>query len=170
MGAVIAAGYGKRVIGWTELARAGLRPGTIVQHWYGEGAAAASQRGTKVIMSPADHTYLDQKYNASTRLGLHWAGYVSVEDAYRWDPAAVVPGVRAQNVIGIEAPLWTETIASRADMDYMVFPRLIAVAEIGWSPRAGRSWNEFRRRLGAQAERLAALGVGFYRSPEVPWR
>jgi hexosaminidase len=166
----IAARYGKRVIGWNEIARADLRPGTIVQHWNGEGAAAASQRGTKVVMSPAAHTYLDQKYNASTRLGLHWAGYVSVEDAYRWDPATIVPGVRAQNVIGVEAPLWTETIASMAHMDYMVFPRLIAVAEIGWSQRAGRSWNEFRRRLGAQADRLAVLGVGFYRSPEVPWR
>jgi hexosaminidase len=166
----IAARYGKRVIGWNEIARSKLRPGTIVQHWNGPGAAAASQRGADVIMSPADHTYLDQKYNASTKLGAHWAGYVSVADAYRWDPATVVPGVRAQNVLGVEAPLWTETIVSRADMDYMVFPRLIGIAEIGWSPRAGRNWNEYRLRLGAQAERLTALGVDFYRSPDVPWR
>jgi hexosaminidase len=166
----IATRYGKRVIGWNEIARADLRPGTIVQHWNGDGAAAASRRGANVIMSPAEHTYLDQKYSASTKLGLHWAGYVSVEDAYRWDPVTVVPGVRARRVVGVEAPLWTETIASRADMDYMVFPRLIGIAEIGWSPRAGRGWNEYRLRLGAQAERLAALGIGFYRSPEVPWR
>jgi hexosaminidase len=121
-------------------------------------------------MSPAEHAYLDQKYSASTKLGLNWAGYVSVEEAYRWDPATVVPGVRSQNVLGVEAPLWTETIASRADMDYMLFPRLIGIAEIGWSPKGGRSWNEYRRRLGAQAERLAALGIDFFRSPEVQWR
>jgi hexosaminidase len=162
--------HGKRVIGWNEIGRVALRPGTIVQHWRGSGAAAASQRGAKVIMSPAEHAYLDQKYDASTRLGLSWAGYVSVQDAYRWDPATAVRGVRPENVLGVEAPLWTETIATRADMDYMLFPRLLGIAEIGWSPRAGRSWNEYRLRLGAQAARLDALGIGFYRSPEVPWR
>jgi hexosaminidase len=162
--------YGKRVIGWNEIGRVALRPGTIVQHWHGSGAAAASQRGAKVIMSPAEHTYFDQKYDASTELGLGWAGYVSVQDAYRWDPVTAVRGVRPQSVLGVEAPLWTETIATRADMDYMLFPRLLGIAEIGWSPKAGRSWNEYRLRLGAQAGRLAALGIDFYRSPEVPWR
>ena len=121
-------------------------------------------------MSLADHAYLDQKYDAPTRLGLNWAGYVSVEDAYRWDPASALAGVRARNVLGVEAPLWTETITSRADMDYMLFPRLIGIAEIGWSRKTGRNWNEYRVRLGAQAARLAALGIDFYRSPEIPWR
>jgi hexosaminidase len=166
----IAARYGKHVIGWNEIARAGLRPGTVVQHWRGNGAAAASRHGTKVIMSPAEHAYLDQKYNASTKLGLNWAGYVTVEGAYHWDPTTVVPGVAPQNVLGVEALLWTETIATRSDMDYMLFPRLIGIAEIGWSRKAGRSWNEYRVRLGAQAERLGELGIDFYRSPEVPWR
>jgi hexosaminidase len=166
----IAARYGKRVIGWEEIGRADLRRGTVVQHWHGNGAAAASRRGAKVIMSPAEHAYLDQKYKASTKLGLTWAGYVSVEDAYRWDPATVLPGVAERNVLGVEAPLWTETVASRAAMDYMLFPRLIGIAEIAWSPKSGRSWSEYRVRLGAQADRLAALGIAFYRSPEVPWR
>jgi hexosaminidase len=166
----IVARFGKRVIGWDEVAHADLRKTTVVQHWYGQGAAAAARRGAKVIMSPAKHAYLDQKYNASTRLGLNWAGYVSVEDAYRWDPVTELPGVGARSVLGVEAPLWTETITTTADMDYMFFPRLIGIAEIGWSPRAGRNWNEYRLRLGAQAERLDALGVNFYRSPNVPWR
>jgi hexosaminidase len=121
-------------------------------------------------MSPAPHAYLDQKYNPSTKLGLNWAGYVSVEDAYRWDPATVVPGVPAKDVLGVEAPLWTETIVSRSDMDYMMFPRLVGIAEIGWSRRSGRNWNEYRVRLAAQGARLAALGIDFYRSPDVPWR
>jgi hexosaminidase len=166
----LVARHGKRVIGWDEIAAGSLLPTTIVQHWYGEGAASAARRGAKVIMSPAEHAYLDQKYNPSTRLGLNWAGYISVEGAYRWDPVAVLPGVGARNVLGVEAPLWTETIITRADMDYMFFPRLIGIAEIGWSPRSGRSWSDYRRRLGAQAARLDALGLNFYRSPEVPWR
>ena len=166
----IVARYGKHVIGWDEIARAALAPTTVVQHWYGNGAASAARRGAKVIMSPAEHAYLDQKYNASTRLGLKWAGYISVEDAYRWDPVTALSGVRARNVLGVEAPLWTETIITRADMDYMFFPRLIGIAEIGWSPRTGRNWSEYRLRLAAQGDRLDALGIDYYRAPEVPWR
>ena len=166
----LVARYHKRVIGWDEIAGASLLRTTVVQHWNGEGAATAARRGAKVIMSPAEHAYLDQKYNSSTRLGLNWAGYISVEDAYRWDPVNVLSGVGARNVLGVEAPLWTETIATRADMDYMFFPRLLGIAEIGWSPRTGRNWREYRVRLGAQADRLDALGINYYRSPEVPWR
>ena len=166
----IAARHGKRAVGWSELATAKVRRSTVVQHWWGRAAAAAPKQGAKLIMSPADHVYLDQKYDPSTRLGLHWAGYVSVQDAYRWDPVSVLPAVRARDVLGVEAPLWTETITSRAEMDYMLFPRLIGIAEIAWSPRTGRNWNEYRLRLAAQAPRLAALGIDFYRAPEVPWR
>jgi len=166
----LVARYGKHVIGWDEIARAALAPTTVVQHWYGNGAASAARHGAKVVMSPAEHAYLDQKYNASTRLGLNWAGYISVEDAYRWDPVTAVAGVRARNVLGVEAPLWTETITTRAEMDYMFFPRLIGIAEIAWSPRTGRSWSEYRLRLAAQGDRLDALGIDFYRAPEVPWR
>jgi N-acetyl-beta-hexosaminidase len=166
----LVARYGKHVIGWDEVARAQLLPTTVVQHWDGAGASTAARRGAQVIMSPADHAYLDQKYNASTRLGLSWAGYVSVERAYRWDPVNVLPGVGPRNVLGVEAPLWTETITNRADMDYMFFPRLIGIAEIGWSPRGGRNWKEYRVRLGAQGDRLNEIGIDYFRSPEVPWR
>jgi hexosaminidase len=165
----LVARYGKHVIGWDEIARSKLLPTTVVQHWYGDGAARAARRGAKLIISPADHAYLDQKYDASTRLGLRWAGYISVERAYRWDPVNVLPGVGARNVLGVEAPLWTETITNKADLDYMFFPRLIGIAEIGWSPRTGRNWSEYRVRLGAHGDRLDELGIKYYRSPEVPW-
>ena len=72
-------------------------------------------------------------------------------------------------MLGVEAPLWSETLTTLADVEYMAFPRLLGIAEIGWSPRAGRSWNEYRGRLAAQGPRLEAMGVGFYRAPEVPW-
>jgi hexosaminidase len=123
-----------------------------------------------VIMSPADHAYLDMKYDSSTQLGLKWAGYTSVRDAYAWEPTRQVPGVGAASVLGVEAPLWSETVRSMADAEYLAFPRLIGIAEIGWSPMRGRSWADYRTRLGAQAPVLRALGVNFYRSPEIPWR
>lgn len=121
-------------------------------------------------MSPAQHADLDMKYDASTPIGLTWAGYTSVRDAYAWEPAREVPGVGASAVLGVEAPLWSETIGSMADAEYLAFPRLIGIAEIGWSPARGRSWAEYRVRLGAQGPLLRSLGVNYHRSPEVPWK
>ena len=109
-------------------------------------------------MSPAPHTYLDQKYDESTELGLSWAGTVEVRDAYEWDPAAVIPDA---GVVGVEAALWTETTVTRDDVDYMTFPRLPAVAEVGWSAR--RDWEDFRTRLAAHGPLLESLGVNFFR-------
>jgi hexosaminidase len=165
---------GKRMIGWEEIGRAKLDRSTVVQHWNLDRAKAALsaravRQGAKVIMSPADHAYLDMKYDASTALGLRWAGYTSVRDAYAWDPARQVAGVGARDVLGVEGPLWGETVQSIRDAEYLAFPRLIGIAEIGWSPARGRGWSEYRDRLGAQAPLLDALGVSYYRSPEVPW-
>ena len=69
----------------------------------------------------------------------------------------------------MEAPLWSETLVKMGDFEFMAFPRLAAVAELAWSPAAARDWDGFKLRLGAQGLRLAALGVNFYRSPQVPW-
>ena len=82
-------------------------------------------------MSPATKAYLDMKYTPDSPLGLTWAGTTTVRDAYAWDPATQVPGVRERDILGVEAPLWTETAATRADLDYLVFPRLLGHAEIG---------------------------------------
>jgi hexosaminidase len=116
-------------------------------------------------MSPAPHTYLDQKYDSSTELGLTWAGAVEVRDAYEWDPGAVIEGA---HVLGVEAALWSETTETRDDVDYLVFPRLPAVAEVGWS--ASRDWERFRARLAAHGPLLEQRGVNFHRSAQIAWR
>ena len=85
-------------------------------------------------MSPANTTYLDMKYLRKTKLGQTWAGLIDVNTAYGWNPGAYLSGVGEASVLGVEAPLWTETIVTSADMDYMAFPRLPAIAELGWSP------------------------------------
>src|SRR2546428_13897468 len=77
---------GKRTVAWEEVAQAELLAVTIVQHWkHGELAAPAVEQGAKVIMSPASRAYIDMKYDASTELGLEWAGHVDVRDAYEWE-------------------------------------------------------------------------------------
>jgi hexosaminidase len=169
----IVARHGKTAIGWQEIAAATLAAGTVVQLWdVGQGVArlaTAAGNGTRLILSPADRAYLDMKYDEHSRLGLTWAGYVSVADAYAWDPATYLPGVPETAILGLESPLWTETVRDVDDLDYLAFPRLAIIAELGWSPAGPRDWPEFRHRLAAQGPRWAALGVGFYRSPDVAW-
>lgn len=161
--------HGKRMIGWGEIAPAALHPSSIVQHWRADSVHLAVARGAKVILSPADRIYLDMKYDPGTVLGLAWAGYNDVRDAYDWEPATLLEGVPESALLGVEAPLWSETVEKPADFEYMAFPRLAGVAEIGWSPAGAREWEEYRLRLARQAPRWQALGVNFHRSPLVPW-
>ncbi|CAN5824564.1 beta-N-acetylhexosaminidase [soil metagenome] len=166
--------HGKHPIGWTEIAPAKLLPETIVQHWrpgprHFGGVTDAVRRGARVILSPADRVYLDMKYDSATALGLTWAGVIDVRQAYDWDPATYIDGVPASAIIGVEAPLWSETVTTIRDIEFLAFPRLSAVAEIGWSPAERRDLNDFRARLAAHSLRWTALGVNFYRSSLVDW-
>ena len=174
---------GKQAVGWEEISQSQLLPGTIAQHWnlptgpytsaeqqtVQQDLLQAAQKGSKVIMSPADKAYLDQKYQDATTLGLSWAGDINVETAYNWDPASLIPGIPENDILGVEAPLWSETLNNLNDLEYMAFPRILGIAEIGWTPQAGRDWNEYKTRLAAQGPRLEALGVNFYASPEINW-
>jgi len=162
---------GKIPVGWEEVAKAELLPNTIVQFWWNRvWAHKGAEQGRKFIMSPASHTYMDMKYNASTILGQDWINkYVEVQDAYQWDPSTVLEGVPEANILGVEAPLWSETTATTADLDYMIFPRLPGYAEVGWSRLKSRNWSEYKQRLAAHGPRLDALGINFYRSPQIAW-
>jgi len=138
----------KTPIGWDEVAQTDLGPGSVAQFWASEkNALAAVDKKMKVLMSPAKKAYLDMQYDSLSPYGLHWAGYISVQDAYNWDPLSYVPGLDADQILGIEAPLWSETISDLSGLEYLAFPRLICVAELGWTPQSLRSWEEFNRRL-----------------------
>ena len=138
----------KTPIGWDEVAQTDLGPGSVAQFWASEkNALAAVDKKMKVLMSPAKKAYLDMQYDSLSPYGLHWAGYISVQDAYNWDPLSYVPGLDADQILGIEAPLWSETISDSSGLEYLAFPRLICVAELGWTPQSLRSWEDFNRRL-----------------------
>jgi hexosaminidase len=163
--------HGKRVVGWDEIAPARLAAGAVVQHWRPKTTPAeAVAKGAKVIMSVANRAYLDMKYDANTPIGLTWAGIIDVRTSYDWDPATQAAGVPESALLGVEAPLWSETIVNIRDFEFLAFPRLAAIAEVGWSRQTDRDWETFRRRLGAQGSRWEALGVNFYRAPGIPWR
>ena len=167
----IVASHGKQVIGWDDIAVAGLKPNVIAQHWAKvKNAKMAVTKGAKILMSPARKAYVDMQYDKKTPLGLHWAGYLEVDSAYIWDPATIVPGIGRENVLGIEAPLWTETITNIDQIEYMVFPRLPGYAEIGWTPSSLRNWDEYKVRLGKQDERFKIMHINYYPSALVPWK
>jgi hexosaminidase len=120
-------------------------------------------------MSPANKAYLDMKYNSSTPLGLSWAGFIEVQTAYEWNPGTHLSGIAESSVLGVEAPLWTETIVTPEHIEFMAFPRLPALAELGWSPQSTHSWTSFRTRLGAHGPRWTIMGIDFFRSTQIPW-
>jgi hexosaminidase len=146
---------------------------TVAQFWdtstTNAAVAAAAKHGTKLILSPANHAYLDMKYTAATPLGQDWAGLTEVKTAYGWDPGNYVKNVKESSVLGVEAPLWSETLVTTADIEYMAFPRLPAIAELGWSPESTHDWTAFKKRLAAQGPRFKVLGINYYHSTQVPW-
>lgn len=109
------------------------------------------------------------KYNKDTPLGLAWAGYVEVQRSYDWDPGTYLTGAPADSIQGVEAPLWSETIWESKHIEYMAFPRLPGIAELGWSPASTHDWDKYKVRLAGQGPRWDAMGMDYYKSPQVPW-
>ncbi|MFM9370287.1 beta-N-acetylhexosaminidase [Streptomyces sp. Da 82-17] len=173
----VVAKYGKTVIGWHQLTGAKPAKGAVAQYWgYDKTGQAerdqvvnAAKNGTKLVLSPADRAYLDMKYTPATPLGLAWAGYVEVDRSYDWDPGAYLKGAPEDSILGVEAPLWSETISESQHIEYMAFPRLPGIAELGWSPASTHDWDAYKARLAEQGPRWEALGMNYYRSPLVPW-
>jgi hexosaminidase len=164
----IVVAHGKRMVGWEEIAHARLKSSTVAQQWKSDSAVLALQYGSKVLLSPANRAYLDMKYTPATELGLNWAAYIEVRDAYDWNPAGFVPGVGEADIVGVEAPFWSETLSNISAVQYMALPRLPALAEVGWTPQSAREWADFRERIGGQTARWRQLGMNYYRSPQLP--
>jgi hexosaminidase len=160
---------GPTMIAWGEAAPSKISPPTIVQHWTRDSSYLYAQRGGKIILSPGPRIYLDMKYDSATVLGLRWAGLIDLKKAYDWEPLTLLPGVGESSILGVEAPLWAETLITRQDYEYLAFPRITAVAELGWSAANRLSWDSYRRRIAAHGARLAALGVNFARVPGIAW-
>ena len=160
--------HGKQVIGWADISAAKLKPNTLAQFWQEKpkNALNAVKQDAKIIMSTASHMYMDLKYDTLCVLGLTWAGYVNTRTAYDWDPETAFKGITKDDIIGFEPALWTETVKTPADIDFMVFPRLPGYAEIAWTTQK-REWNEYKERLKSLKERFEYMGINYYKSPLV---
>ncbi|MER7946547.1 beta-N-acetylhexosaminidase [Streptomyces sp. NPDC096079] len=166
------AARGRRLIGWDEILEGGLAEGAAVSSWRGyAGGIAAAEAGHDVVMCPEQHVYLDHRQAPGDDEPMP-IGYVrTLEDVYRFEP--VPPGLApeaAAHILGTQANVWTEVMENRARVDYQVFPRLAAFAEVAWSalpaPEA-RDLAGLERRMSTHYRRLDALGVD-YRPPTGP--
>lgn len=167
----IISGLGKKTIGWNEYADVDLPAGSLIQYWDGSMTSVLKQvaHGSKVVMSPASTAYLDQKYDSASPIGLSWAckGSCDYDRYYNWNP--VQGGLREADVAGVEAPLWSETVRGIDQADWLTFPRLASVAEIGWTQQGERQLPDFAARLAALGDRLTVQGNNFYPSPGLKW-
>ncbi|MEO0341104.1 MAG: family 20 glycosylhydrolase, partial [Bacteroidota bacterium] len=162
--------HDKILMGWDEVTLAELSPNAIPQYWASaENARNAANKNLKVLMSPAKKTYLDMKYTDDTELGLKWAGLIEVDTGYIWDPAEMEDVLTDDNILGIEAPLWSETVTNLDEVEFMTFPRLPGYAEIAWTPRNKRNWEDYKVRLANQKALFDKMGIDYYKSPVVPW-
>jgi hexosaminidase len=144
----------------------------VVMAWrnasYGRAAVAA---GLPTVMAPMSHTYFDFYPSDDDAEQYAIGGLTTVQKAYDLDPVAGVPEADRHLVLGTQCQLWTEYMPTTARVQYMLFPRACAHAEVAWSDPAGRSWAEFEPRLTAHLERLSALGVNYRPlAGPLPWQ
>ncbi|HEX2133061.1 MAG TPA: beta-N-acetylhexosaminidase [Actinophytocola sp.] len=163
---------GRRALAWDEVLDTGEPvPSTVIGSWRGEYAGVrAARAGHDVVMCPEQQVYLDHRQSDHPDEPIPVGFHRSLADVYAWDPAPA--DVPAERVLGAQAQVWTEHLDNPRRVDYAAFPRLAAFAEVVWSPREGRSFAEFDRRLDRHhLPRLDALGVEYRpRSGPHPWQ
>ncbi|XKK60607.1 family 20 glycosylhydrolase [Streptomyces sp. ARC32] len=176
----VKAATGTGVMGWSEYAEAGLSQepgywdGSVVQYWVGSGDWVRDfvGKGGKAVVSVAGSSYLDQKYTPDTPIGLTWAcgGTCDFRRYYGWDPTtAVSGGVPESGVLGVEGPLWSETVRGGDQAEFLTLPRAAAILETGWTPKDQKNADDFAARLARLGTHLTVVGANFYESPGAEW-
>ena len=153
---------GKIVIGWDEILQGGLAPEATVMSWRGEeGGIRAARMGHDVVMTPGNYMYLDF-YQADPKTQPYAiGGYTPVKKVYSYNPVPVdsLTIDEQKHILGVQGNTWTEYIQTPEHLEYMMFPRALAVAEIGWTPQSLRTWESFKPRLNAHIPRLQAMDI-----------
>ncbi len=158
----ILASKGKSMVGWDEILEGGLAPNATVMSWRGmQGGIAAAKMNHNVIMAPTDFVYLDYAQGDHS-LESGSFGQLLLNTCYRFEP--VPDGVDPKRILGGQGNLWTEFVPNSRQAEYMTWPRAFALAEVLWSPNAGRSWDDFTRRVQTHFPRLDAAQVNSARA------
>lgn len=154
---------GKRILGWDEILEGDVSKTAIVMSWRGKkGGIEGAKRGNEVVMVPNDYAYFDY-YQAkpveNEPFGI--GGYVPVEKVYSLDPTEGLTPEEGEKIIGVQANLWAEYIKTFSHAQYMLLPRMAAIAEVGWTPLARKDYDNFLKRAKLMTQRYEALGYNF---------
>ena len=152
----------RKLIGWDEILEGGLAPEATVMSWRGEdGGIKSARMGHDVVMTPGNYMYLDF-YQADPKTQPYAiGGYTPIKKVYSYDPvpADSLTAEECQHILGVQANTWTEYIQTPEHLEYMMFPRALAVAEIGWTPQELRTWEDFKPRMNAHISKLQGMGI-----------
>ena len=159
---------GRRLIGWDEILEGGLAPGATVMSWRGtSGGIAAARQNHDVVMSPNSHLYFDYYQGDARFEPLAIGGLSTLERVYSYEPVPdSLTADQAKHILGAQSNLWSEYLKTPQAVEYMVWPRALALAEVTWSTREARDWQSFQARLPGALRSLGRLGVA-YRIPHV---
>ena len=156
--------HGRSLVGWDEILEGGLAPNATVMSWRGmEGGIAAALAGHDVVMTPTSNTYFDY-YQSQDRASEPMAigGFLPLDSVYAFEPVPAALGpAEAAHILGTQGQIWTEYQRNPKNVEYMVFPRLVALSEVAWTPRDQKNFADFRARLAKHVVRLGMLDVNY---------
>lgn len=160
---------GRKIIGWDEILEGGLAPNAAVMSWRGEeGGQKAAASGHKVVMTPGAWCYIDKCQGNPEVDSVGFNGFLSIEKVYSYDPAPLTMSGR-EHVMGVQANLWTEMVMRDSHCEHMLYPRVFAIAEVGWTPQQSRNYKTFEPRAIAMSERLRSEGYCVYDMRSRDW-
>ncbi|MBB2147770.1 glycoside hydrolase family 20 protein [Pedobacter gandavensis] len=155
---------GRKLIGWDEILEGGLAPNATVMSWRGEkGGIEAANSGHDVIMTPGSHLYLDSYQTNPIGQPEAIGGYLPLKKVYSYQPIPTeIDPAKQKHVLGVQANVWAEYMPTANQVDYMVFPRVIALSEVAWTSIPQKSWEDFQSRLQKHYRLLQQLNVNYY--------
>ena len=159
--------HGRKLIGWDEILEGGLSPNATVMSWRGtDGGRQALKEGHDAVMTPGNRCYLDKAQDAPIFEPEGFGGYLPIDSIYVYDPAAGMPADKLEHLLGVQGNLWHELIPTPEHTEYMLYPRIFAIAEIGWSPLSVKDSDDFRERATAMAAGLRERGFNTFKLEE----
>lgn len=155
---------GRDIIGWDEILEGGLAPNATVMSWRGEkGGITAARAGHKVVMTPGNFCYLDNYQSDPSTQPEAIGGYLTLEKVYSYNPVpASFNDEQAKMILGVQGNVWREYMPTPEHTEYMIYPRILAIAEVGWTMPENKNWQNFRKRVNEEIPRLAEKGYNTF--------
>ena len=156
--------HGRNLLGWDEILEGGLAPNATVMSWRGvEGGLKAIEGGHRAIMTPGGYCYFDSYQDAPHTQPEAIGGYLPLKKVYSYDPIPeTFTPEQAKLMYGVQANLWAEYIPTKEHMEYMIYPRILALAEVAWSPVANKNYDDFHARALKAVDELRAKGYNTF--------